>query len=286
MTLAATTASPPASRRSLRGQSAPAGRLELGRLRRRRHHAADRRRDAVRGGRPARRRARARRRRRQRQCDARGGAPLRRRDLDRLRAGAARARRAQRADAERLAVDFQEADAEALPFADGELRRRAVDVRRDVHAGPGAGGGRAAARLPAAAAASAWPTGRPTASSASCSRRIGKHVPPPRRRQARRRCGARATWLDDAVRRHAPRASARLRARVRLPLPLGRRIGSTCSAPTTGRSTRRSGALDSAGQLRLAQDLTRPHRRFNRVGAASIMVVPSEYLEVVIEKTG
>ena len=76
-----TTPTPIASpRHRLRShQDPPAGRLGLRRLRRRRHHPADRRRDAVRGGRPARRRARARRRRRQRQRHAGRGAPLLRR---------------------------------------------------------------------------------------------------------------------------------------------------------------------------------------------------------------
>ena len=83
-------------------QGAPAGRLVVRRLRRRRHHPADRRRGAVRGARPARRPEGARRRRRQRQRLARRRAPLVRRDRHRLRAGAARARpRARRGRAAR-----------------------------------------------------------------------------------------------------------------------------------------------------------------------------------------
>ena len=76
-----------------------------------------------------------------------------------------------RAAAEGLTVEFQEADAEALPFADGSfdvvvstfgvMFTPDQDQRR----------GRAAARVQAAAARSASPTGRPRASSASCSRR-------------------------------------------------------------------------------------------------------------------
>ena len=45
-------------------------------------------------------------------------------------------RAAPRAQAEGLRVSFQVADAEALPFADAQLRRRAVDLRRDVRARP------------------------------------------------------------------------------------------------------------------------------------------------------
>ena len=76
-----------------------------------------------------------------------------------------------RAAAEGLTVEFQEADAEDAAVRRRRLRRGALDLRRHVHAEPGQGGGRAAARLQAAAARSASPTGRRTASSASCSRR-------------------------------------------------------------------------------------------------------------------
>ena len=38
-----------------------------------------------------------------------------------------------RAGGERLAMEFQEADAETMPFMEGIVRRRAVVVRRDVH---------------------------------------------------------------------------------------------------------------------------------------------------------
>ena len=53
-----------------------------------------------------------------------------------------------RAEAEGLNIAWQMADAERLPFADGQLRRRGLDLRRDVRAGPGDGGGRDAAGLP------------------------------------------------------------------------------------------------------------------------------------------
>ena len=53
-------------------------------------------------------------------CLAGGRPPLGRGDVDRLRAGAAR-ERPQRASGERLPITFQEADAEALPFADGSF---------------------------------------------------------------------------------------------------------------------------------------------------------------------
>ena len=76
-----------------------------------------------------------------------------------------------RAEAEGLTVKFKQADAEALPFADGELRRRRVDLRRHVHARTRTRPRPSCCASAGPAARSASPTGRPTASSASCSRR-------------------------------------------------------------------------------------------------------------------
>ena len=52
----------------------------------------------------------------------------------------------ERAAAERLEIEFVEADAQDLPFEDAELRRRDLDLRRDVRPRPGADRRRAAAR--------------------------------------------------------------------------------------------------------------------------------------------
>ena len=96
---------------------------------------------------------------------------------------------AERARAERLDVRFQLADAEALPFDDASfdavLSTFGVMFAPD-HAQAAAETGCACA---ARAAASAWRTGRPKASSASCSRPSAAIC---RRRPAcsRRRCGA------------------------------------------------------------------------------------------------
>ena len=76
-----------------RPEEPPADGLGQRRLRRDRHHPADRRRAAGRSLRPALRRTRARRRGRQRQCHARRGAPRLQGDVDRLRGRAARPRR-------------------------------------------------------------------------------------------------------------------------------------------------------------------------------------------------
>ena len=102
---------------SRRPQGAPAGGVGERRLRRHRHHAADRRRTARRSLRPALRRARPRRRRRQRQRDARRGAPRlpasRRPTTCRRCSTAAPSAPARSASTS----TFQVADAEALPFA-------------------------------------------------------------------------------------------------------------------------------------------------------------------------
>ena len=88
----------------------------------------------------------ARRRRRQRQRVARrrldGAATVTATDY--VESLLERARR--RADADGLPLTTQVADAEDLPFEDAQLRRRALDRRRDVHAEPGAGGRRARPR--------------------------------------------------------------------------------------------------------------------------------------------
>ena len=129
-------------------QGAPAGRLVLGRLCRRRHDAADRRRGAVRGARPARGTEGARRRGRQRQRLARRRSPLVRGGRHRLRAGAARARpRARRRRAARHRVPRGRRRGAAVP--ERELRRRRLDLRRDVHARPGSRRGRDGPRLQA-----------------------------------------------------------------------------------------------------------------------------------------
>ena len=122
---------------------------------------------AVRSGRPARRREGHRRRGRQRQRVARGGAPLRRGDLDRLRGGVARAGAAPRR--RRRAVDGGAARRRREPAVRGRrVRRRAVDVRRDVRAQPGARRRRDAARGQARRSHRPRRAGRPTDSWASC----------------------------------------------------------------------------------------------------------------------
>ena len=262
--------------RPSRPGSAPPGRPATSHHR---HDAADRRRVAVRGGRPARGLEGAGRRGRQRQLLARGGPPLVRGHVDRLRA-----RRCSRTAA-------------AAPRPSGcrsgsrrptPRRCRSRDGSFDVvlssfgvmfapnHV---AGGQRAAARLPARG------THRPgELDAARIHRAAVRGRRPPR---------AAAGGADAAValgHGGAPRTSCSARRRPTSARPIAiscsaiarRSTGSTCSGPGTARCTRRSAGCRE-GQARLEQDLIELIDEFNSSGD-STMVVPAEYLEVVVVK--
>src|SRR5262249_43739078 len=103
-------------------QGPPAGDVVVRRLCRDRHHSTDRRRGAVRGARRPLGTEGARRRRRQRQCLPRSAPPAGARGWGNVVAPyyvpALLERARERAPAERLEIEFREADAEALPFPD------------------------------------------------------------------------------------------------------------------------------------------------------------------------
>ena len=157
--------------RPRRREDPPAGRLDLRRLRRRRRDAADRRRRALRDARPALRPERARRRRRQRQRHARRRPPLVPGHLDRLRAHAARARPRPR---RRRLEDGGSTSARPTPRRcrsptafSTRWCRPSASCSRPTRTRPRPSFSASAGR----AARSGSPTGRRTASSASCSRR-------------------------------------------------------------------------------------------------------------------
>ena len=186
----------------------------------------------------------------------------------------------ERAAAERLEIEFREADAEALPFADGSFD--AVVSTFGVMFTPDQERAAAelAARVQAAAARSAWRTGRPTASSASCSRRSASTS---RRRPASESpalWGTRAR-IDELFERHAGAIRTAQRHfvfRYRSPehwLDVFR----TYYGPVL----KAFAALDAAGQAALEGEIVRLIARFNRSGDGT-MVVPSEYLEVVVTR--
>ena len=138
----------------------------------------------------------------------------------------------ERAAAERLAIEFREADAEALPFADASfdvvLSTFGVMFTPDQDRPPPS-----CCASASPAARSAWRTGRRTASSASCSRPSASTC---RRRRAssRRRSGAPARASPNCSAPRPPRSSS---SNATSCFVTDRRtIGSTYSRPTTARS--------------------------------------------------
>ena len=129
-------------------QGSSAGCMVVRRLCGRRHHTADRRRGAVRGARPPLGAEGARRRRRQRQRLARCRAALVRCGRDRLCARTARSRPRTRRS-RRLDIEFPRSRRGSAAVCGWQLRRRRLDLRRDVHARPGARRRRAGSRLQA-----------------------------------------------------------------------------------------------------------------------------------------
>ena len=265
---------PPTDRRC-GAQDPPAGRLVHRQLCRRRHDPADRRRELVRSARPARRAARARRRRRQRQCHARRRAALVRRDVHRLRAGAARARPRARAG-RGPHIEFREADAENLPFPDASfdvvLSTFGVMFTPDQE--------RAAAR--ARARLQARRQDRPRELDAGRLHRPALQDDRQARAAAGRRQVAGAVGHARAARRavrHACRLDRRGAAAFRLPLPLGRALDrglpDLLRAGAQGLRRARAGSRQA-----LERDLLELIERQPR--GDGTMVVPSEYLEAVI----
>ena len=128
-----------------------------------------------------------------------------------------------RAAADGLSVRFKEADAEALALRRRELRRRGLDLRRDVHAEPGSRGEPNSSGSARAAARSGSPTGRRRASSARSSRRSASYLPPP--------AGAKSPALWGTEGAASTRCSGHRRATIK-----AERRSISCSA-TARRST-------------------------------------------------
>ena len=184
-----------------------------------------------------------------------------------------------RAAAERQDIAFSVEDAEALQLPRRELRRRALDLRGDVHRRPRQGRRRDAAGLQARAAPSPWRTGRPRASSARSSRPSAatcrrRRAPSRRRSGARgrrsRRCSAPARGSIELIRRPSPSATARPTT------------SSRCSAPGTARPTRRS--RRSATRARRSRPTSWRCSTASTPPRDGTLVVPSDYVEVVIRK--
>lgn len=185
----------------------------------------------------------------------------------------------ERARAEGLAVQFQVADAEALPFDDGRFDvllstfgvmftadhpRAAREMLRVTRAGGRIG-------------MANW---TPEGFIGRLFKLIGAHVPPP--------AGVKspALWGTEAYLRElfgAQAAAIRVERRT-----FNFRYRSAAHwleifRGWYGPTHKAFGALDAAGQAALARDITALIEQLN-VGGANSMVVPSEYLEIVVTK--
>ena len=185
----------------------------------------------------------------------------------------------ERAAAERLSIDFREADAEALPFADGSFD--AVVSSFGVMFTPDQD--RAAAELVRVCRRGGkiglanW---TPEGFIGQLFKTIGKHVPPPAGARSPALWGTRArlAGLFEAHASSIQSAQRHFVFRYRSPehwLEIFRTF--------YGPLLKTFAALAPAAQAALEQDLLSLIGQFNRSGDRS-MVVPSEYLEVVITR--
>ena len=184
-----------------------------------------------------------------------------------------------RAEADRLPIRFQVADAEALPFRRRIFRRRAVVVRRDVHAQPRARGRRTAACLPPRR------KDRPGQLDARRLHRqaVRRHRPPRAAAPGAHAAVAlgRGGLPGQAVSRFGVRHPHHA-ARFRLPLPSAQHwidVFRTWYGPVH----KAFAGLPAEKQQQLSDDLHALIRDFNTSGDATA-VIPAEYLEVVITK--
>lgn len=191
--------------------------------------------------------------------------------------GALLERGRERAAAERLAVTFQQADAEDLPFADGSFdavlstfgvmftpdqERAAAEMLRVVRVGGAIG-------------LANW---TPDGFIGQLFKTIGKHLPPPAGLRSPALWGTEARlselfprqWVQTTVQTY----NFRYRSAAHW-LDVFR----TWYGPTN----RAFAALDAAGQLALEADLLALAGQHNR-GGPETLIVPSTYLEVVIMK--
>jgi SAM-dependent methyltransferase len=185
----------------------------------------------------------------------------------------------ERAAADRLAIEFREADAENLPFADASFdvvlstfgvmftpnqERAAAELIRVCRPGGKIG-------------LANW---TPESFIGQLFKTIGKHVPPPAGLKSPALWGTEVR-LAELFASGAAEIDAQRRTyvfRYRSPAHW-LEVFRTYYGPTH----KAFGALDAAKQAELAGDVTALMERFNRSGDATL-VLPSEYLEVVITK--
>lgn len=185
----------------------------------------------------------------------------------------------ERAAAERLKIEFQEADAEALPFPDGGFD--AVVSTFGVMFTPDQD--KAAAELMRVCR----PGGKiglanwtPDGFIGHVFKTIGKHLPPPAGIKPPALWGTRAR-IEEMFGAHASSIKTESRDfvfRYRSP-EHWLEVFKTYYGPLL----KAFGALEPAAQAALTGDLMAQIERFNRSGDAA-MVVPSEYLEIVVTR--
>ncbi|MGK9169031.1 class I SAM-dependent methyltransferase [Inquilinus limosus] len=185
----------------------------------------------------------------------------------------------ERAEAERLPIEFREADAEALPFADESFDvvvstfgvmftpdqdRAAAELLRVCRRGGRIG-------------LANW---TPDGFIGQLFKTIGRHLPPPAGTRSPALWGTRERLAELFSARAASVASAQRHFVFRYRSP-----GHWLEVFKTyyGPVLKAFAALPPAGQAALEADLVALIDRFNRSGDGS-MVVPSEYLEVVVTK--
>ncbi|AXA70567.1 class I SAM-dependent methyltransferase [Achromobacter insolitus] len=185
----------------------------------------------------------------------------------------------ERAAAERLKIEFQEADAEALPFPDGGFD--AVVSTFGVMFTPDQD--KAAAEL-ARVCRSGGKIGlanwTPDGFIGQVFKTIGKHLPPPPGVKSPALWGTRAR-IEEMFGPHASSIQAEPRNfvfRYRSP-EHWLQVFKTYYGPLL----KAFGALEPAAQAALTNDLMVQIDRFNRSGDTA-MVVPSEYLEIVVTR--
>jgi len=185
----------------------------------------------------------------------------------------------ERAAAEHLKIEFQEADAEALPFPDGgfdavvstfgvmftpDQDQAAAELIRVCRAGGKIG-------------LANW---TPDGFIGQVFKTIGKHLPPPAGVKSPALWGTRAR-IDEMFGAHASSIQAEPRHfvfRYRSP-EHWLQVFKTYYGPLL----KAFGALDTAAQTALTSDLMVQMDRYNRSGDGT-MVVPSEYLEIVVTR--
>ena len=185
----------------------------------------------------------------------------------------------ERAAAERLDVEFRQADAEALPFDDGTFD--VVVSTFGVMFTPDQD--RAASELIRVSK----PGGKiglanwtPDGFIGQVFKTIGKHLPPPAGVKSPALWGT-ATRINELFGAHA--AATRIAQRSFAFRYLSAQHWLDVFRTYYGPLQKAFAALEPAGQTQLAQDLTALVGQFNRASDAS-MVVPSDYLEIVITR--